>query len=426
MNLSLRLEKPLKKLLKPGFIALISSFLAGFLLLMSAFLSYKNTEKTLDTNLKLQALSLEVVLQSLFKTFDINLLKERKDFFSELLLNERWEGVAFITLYDTNKTIVLHSNPDLIGQKVEKSFLLEEKRQTSFFTLKTGETVYLYENYVINKQNPLILRIALHVGPVMESLNFARRHFYIDFSLSLLLFTGGLGAFFILSRIERSLSRMEELERWQFITRVLLHEIKNPLASIKGFAQYLQRKCVEKPAEKPLTIILKETLRIENLLKELSHFTFSREPELKIIDLKELLEEVVESLKFLYEEVQIEITPEGENFKTKSDPEKLRSIFLNLMENALHASFEAGKEKIFVGLKEKGEYYIIKIRDEGLGIDEKILPYIFEPFFTTKSRGTGLGLAIVKKFCEELGLDLKIESEKGKGTRACLKIPRSL
>lgn len=426
MNLSLKLGKVIRKFLKPSYIALIFSLIAGVLLLSSSFLSYKNLERTLNASLKLQAIGLEIALQSLFKTFDWSLLKEKREFFSELLLNEKWEGVAFIALYDKNRTLLLHSNPDLIGQKIDKSLLLDEKRSSGFYKLKTGEEVYLYETYLNNKSQLLILRIALHVAPVMESLSHARKHVYLEFILSLFLFTIGIAGFFILLRLETSLSKMEELEKWQFITRILLHEIKNPLASIKGFTQYLQKKCEDKNFEKSLGLILKETLRIENLLKELSNYTFPKEPELNLIDLRKIIKEVVESFKFQYEGAEIEVKAEEKTFEIKSDPEKLKSILSNLIDNALFASLEAGEKTVEVSLKEEKEHYIIEIKDKGKGIDKQILPHIFEPFFTTKSRGTGLGLTIVKKFCDELGIKISLESEKEKGTTVWLKIPKFL
>lgn len=426
MNLSLKLGKVIRKFLKPSYIALIFSLIAGILLLSSSFLSYKNLERTLNASLKLQAIGLEIALQSLFKTFDWSLLKEKREFFSELLLNEKWEGVAFIALYDKNRTLLLHSNPDLIGQKIDKSLLLDEKRSSGFYKLKTGEEVYLYETYLNNKSQLLILRIALHVAPVMESLSHARKHVYLEFILSLFFFTIGIAGFLLLLRLETSLSKMEELEKWQFITRILLHEIKNPLASIKGFTQYLQKKCEDKNFEKSLGLILKETLRIENLLKELSNYTFPKEPELKLIDLRKIIKEIVESFKFQYEGAEIEVKAEEKIFEIKSDPEKLKSILSNLIDNALFASLEAGEKTVEVILKEEKEHYIIEIKDKGKGIDKQILPHIFEPFFTTKSRGTGLGLAIVKKFCDELGIKISLESEKEKGTTVWLKIPKFL
>lgn len=425
MNLSLSLGKGIRKFLKPSYIALISSFIAAFLLLGSSFLSYKNLEKTLNASLRLQAIGLEIALQSLFKAFDLSLLRENRSFFSELLLNERWEGVAFIALYDKDKTLLLHSNPDLIGQKIERSLLLDEKRSSDFYKLKTGEEIFLYETYLNNKNQALILRIALHVAPVIESLSHARKHVYLEFILGLIFFIFGIVGFLILSRLETTLSKMEELEKWQFITRILLHEIKNPLASIKGFTQYLQKKCEDKTFEKSLTLIFKETLRIENLLKELSNYTFSKASELKLIELVNLIIEVVESFKLQYEEAKIKIKAENKPFEIKADPEKLKSILTNLIDNALFASLEAGEIEVEVCVKEEKEHYIIEIKDRGKGIDKHILPRIFEPFFTTKSRGTGLGLAIVKKFCDEMGIKIYLKSREGEGTNVWLRIPKS-
>jgi len=425
MNLYPRLAKAIKSFLRPNFITLFLSLLASLLLLLSSYLSFRNLERTLELNLKLQAKVLEITLQSLLKTFDFEAIKKNRAFFSELLLNERWEGVAYLSLYDENKTIVLHSNPELIGSKVEKSLLLQDNQTTGYLTLKTGEKVFIYENFLTSPKGKTILRIALHTGPVEENLHYARRHFLLDLTLSLILLLGGILGFFMLSRVEKHLRRMDELELWQFVTKILLHEIKNPLASIKGFSQYLLKQSLDEKKERPLSIILKEALRIEKLLQELFNYSFERPPSWQELDLRAILEEVIASLQILYEKVKIEREYLGSNFLVKSDPEKLKSILINLLENALFASESAGKEKVLVNLKEEALYYLIEIKDEGEGIEEALLPRIFEPFFTTKARGTGLGLAIVKKFSEELKIELKIGSRKGKGTMVWLKIPKS-
>lgn len=418
--------KFLRYYLKPKYISLIFSFLSALSLSFSALLSYNGLQKNIETSLTLQGIGIEVVLRSLLQNFELSLLQSKKDFFLDLLLNEKWEGVAFIVLFDNNKNILLHSNPELIGQKIEYSPLLEDNKSTAYYTLKTGEKVFLYEDYLEVKDIKGILRIALHIKPVEEVLSYTKTHLYLEFSLAFFFLFGGVISFIFLNKFEKIKEKTEELEKWQFISKILLHEIKNPLASIKGFAQYLSKKCPDKNFSKPLEIILREVLRIEKLLKELYEYSFSPEVEIKNLNLKELLEETISLLRFIYPQIEIKFFHERKDYFIFSDPDKLKSIITNLLDNAIAATLENNQRKIEIDLKAKKEYYLLKIKDEGAGIEEKWLPHIFEPFFTTKAKGSGLGLAIVKKFCEELKIDLKFESIKEKGTTVWLKIPLSL
>ncbi|MEN3039513.1 MAG: hypothetical protein ABDI07_10275 [Candidatus Kryptonium sp.] len=90
MNLSLSWAKLLKTLLKPQKISLLLSMIAGFFLLLSAYFTYKNIQKTLELGLKLQAQSIEATLQSLLKNFELSFILGHKDFLLDLLLNEKW------------------------------------------------------------------------------------------------------------------------------------------------------------------------------------------------------------------------------------------------------------------------------------------------------------------------------------------------
>lgn len=424
MNLSPKRVKFLKTFLKPQVIASSLSTTAGLFLLLSAYLTYQNIQKTLKIGLTLQAQSIEVILQSLIKNFDLSLILHRRDFFLDLLLNEKWEGVAFITLYDENKNILLHTNLDLIGQKIDYSPYLERGEKVSFLTLKTGEPVFLYENKIQLKNSTGILRIALHIYPVQTSLYFANLHFYTEIFFALLFILLGFFSYIVLNKLNQTRDKIEELERWQRITQILIHEIKNPLASIKGFTQYLNKKIFDEKLNNALETILRESLRLERLIGSLTQFSHPFENKLKKIELISLINEVLMTLQYLFPESIIVFNTEIREAWITSDGDKLKSIIINLLENAINANQEMKKKEVFVTLNFDGNYYILNIKDQGPGIEPSIKEQIFEPFFTTKSRGMGLGLTIVRRFCDDLKLDFGLESQLNKGTVAWLKIPK--
>lgn len=421
-SLWIRLQK---KYLKPKFVSLVISLLASVFLFLSGYLTYQSMQKNIENSLTLQALGIEVVLRSLLQNFDLDLLNKQKDFLSNLILNERWEGVAFIALYLENGTIILHSNPNLIGKNVEESPLLLYRKNTSYFKLKTGERVFLYEQYVPSQNFKGILRIALHIGPIAESLSYARLHITLELIFACFLLFGSILASITIHKMEKKLEKMTELEKWQFITKILLHEIKNPLATIKGFTQYLRRKLdLNGGHAQALDLMLKETLRIEKLLQELSLYSFPLSPELEEVDLDKLLDEIALSMKIIYPEGKLILHTEKKNIKMMSDPRMLKSILLNLLDNAFYATIEAGEREVFLTLREENRHICLEIKDKGRGIEEKNLPHIFEPFYTTKPRGSGLGLAVVKKLCEALNIEISLHSTPKVGTLVRLKFPQ--
>jgi two-component system sensor histidine kinase HydH len=264
----------------------------------------------------------------------------------------------------------------------------------------------------------------LHILPVEEALLYAKRHIYLDFFLSLLFFFGGAASFFLIRRLYALREKIEDLERWQFISKTLAHEMKNPLASIKGFAQLSLRKVDDEKTKKAQSLILKEALRLERLLENLSSYTHPKPLKLSFFDLRDLLTEVIETFKLLYPSADLVLNYKGEAFNVYSDRDKLKQVLINLLENALQAGSERGVLKVDVDLIAEDQSYIIRIKDYGKGVSQGELKRIWEPFYTTKAKGMGLGLTIVKRLCEELNCKIEIRSKEGAGTEAWLKIPR--
>jgi len=253
---------------------------------------------------------------------------------------------------------------------------------------------------------------------------FAKRHIYLDFFLSLFFFFGGGFSFFLIKKFYALRKKVEDLERWQFISKTLAHEMKNPLASIKGFAQLSLRRVDDEKTKKAQSLILKEALRLERLLENLSSYTHQKPLKLSFFDLRDLLTEVIETFKLLYPSADLVLNLRGEEFIVYSDRDKLKQVVINLLENALQAGIESGILRVDVDLVAEDKSYIISIKDYGKGIPEGELMRIWEPFYTTKAKGMGLGLTIVKKLCEELNCKIEISTKEGTGTTVCLKISR--
>jgi two-component system sensor histidine kinase HydH len=388
---------------------------------------YKNALEATEQSLRMQALGITVTLNSFIQNLSIQQLKiEGKSIMSEMLLDDRWEGIAFLALYDEKGEVILHSNPLLIGKKTDDiaDILTYSSPYYHKITLGTGEEVFVSDTKIKKSGSPYILRVALHTYPAELLLRTTRTHLIFIFLSALLIVFFGIFALLIMHKIEKMQIKMKELENLSILSKVLAHEIRNPLGSIKGFTQYLLKKTEDKSIKDYLNVILKESLRLERLSNELSSYA-NPHKNLKIdeFNLKELIEETL--LPFI-EQNDLIIERDLENLKVKTDRDKLKQILTNIIQNAVDAVGSSNQKRITIKARKISGKIKIEIADTGIGMSEETLKRATEAFFTTKPRGTGLGLAIVSKLCESLRIGLKISSKTEEGTKVCLTMPESL
>ncbi len=375
----------------------------------------------------MQALGITVALNSLIQNLSIEKLQtEGITIMSEMLINEKWEGIAFLALYDKKSKIVLHSNPALIGKTSEEIATIV-RRDTPFYhklTLGTGEEVFVSDNLIRIGNDPYLIRVALHIYPAEILLRTTKTHLiFVGFSILLITFAGIL-AMVVMEKMSKMQRKMEELEKLSMLTKVLVHEIRNPLGSIKGFTQYLAKKIKDPPLKQYTDIILKESLRLERLSDELSNYALPHKINITEFDIREVFNEIILSFQNLKD---ITVKTHIESILVKSDRDKFKQIITNIIENAIDAV--AGREEKVINVEIKkiiNDKIKIEITDTGIGMDGVTLKKAKEAFFTTKSKGSGLGLAIVEKLCETLKIELKIKSKKNIGTTVCLIMPESL
>lgn len=396
--------------------------LSSIILIFSAIFTYKNAKLTAEDALKMQAMGIAITIQSFLQSELGDIINLDYGVFSDLILNEKWEEIAFVSLYNLDGYIILHSNPALIGGKIQ----LPEVKEYPYYhylTLKTSERVFIGD-FKIFVDNPYILRVALHTYSTKKIIHRAQIYSIIKLGISLSLIFSGFLITIFLKKIQVLQLKLKELESISLMTKILVHEIRNPLGSIKGFSQYLINK-VEENLKLPLQTILTESLRIERLTDELLLYSNPVRLIFSEFSLKELLEEILLVFQKKYSDINFQLYL-NEDIRLNSDRDKLKEMIINIIQNAVDAVYESSKvEKLIIIKVEKKEKEVkLEIIDNGIGMDEKVLSKAIDPFFTTKPRGSGLGLAIVNKFCEALNIKLEIKSKKGEGTKACLIIPK--
>jgi two-component system sensor histidine kinase HydH len=396
-----------------------------------SFVTYGNARSFAEDSLKLQTLGIAVSLDAALKDSGPTIRHKGKDnIFTNIITGGRWQGIAFLALYDRHRLTLLHSNENLIGRKIE-DLSIRKALETSepayeYIALGTGESVFVLNFPVHGPQGDLALRIALHTYPAEGIIRHAK--LLVTGMFFVLLIVWSVGYFFAVavSRSEYLKIKMAEKERLAVLgemSSVLAHEIRNPLGSIKGFAQYLLEadQTAKGHAHKEyLDIIISEATRLETLTEHLLLYAKPMETLSSRFRLKGLVDETVQTFLQLGSGVSIGVFIQ-EDLEVIADRDKLRQALINIIRNSMDALDNDGK--IVIKAVRKGDRAEVTVMDNGAGMDEQTVGKAFNPFFTTRTRGTGLGLAIVLKLVTAMAGTVSIESSLGKGTVFRLTIP---
>jgi signal transduction histidine kinase len=230
------------------------------------------------------------------------------------------------------------------------------------------------------------------------------------------------------ARLERRLSRAENLAAMGRLTATLAHEIKNPLAIIRGSAQRLGR--LEPEAQRMADFVVEETDRLSRTVARYLAFargtpgTGAPAPGDEAGDALAALDATLDLLEGELRARQITLRRGGrpEAAPVRLDNESLKQLYLNLILNALEAMPRGGT--LAVETVERPGRFEITIADDGEGIPEEALRRLGSPFFTTKASGSGLGLFLARRLAATAGGELRIRSEMGRGTTCVVRLPR--
>lgn len=426
---------------KPRTYILLLCAIATVVTLISSYLTYMSAISSAKDSLKLQALGIGVSLEAALKDSPVPAaVRNQKNIFSEVIADGSRPGIAYIALYDNNGTTLMHSNDRLTGRRISDNVIPEVARGGKPFYrqsgLATGEEVFIMDLPVRIKTDVFILRIALHPYPAEAAVRQANLQIASIAGIIIALWIAGFLFIKTAERSERLEADLREKERLAMLgemAAVLAHEIRNPLGSIKGFAQYLieesenpgTRENLEnynKILKEQLGIVVDESGRLEKLTEDLLLYARPVEVRPGEFNLKSLVDESVRAMSKPGNIVLAISIPESISITT--DRDKLRQIISNLVQNAADTASGSGILDISARLS-KGRV-AISFKDDGCGMSDDIASKAFEPFFTTKTKGTGLGLAIVRKLTAALSGSINIESKAGSGTVVTLTLPDKL
>lgn len=220
----------------------------------------------------------------------------------------------------------------------------------------------------------------------------------------------------------------DDMKKKETTIAEMVHEVKNPLTTVKGLLQLLKPYLVMIEKDRYADIAISEIDRADELLTEYLHSNKPNSPMQKAVCVNTLMEEMM----LLFER---EANVQRIRFSLQLDPHfpkvnvcrrELKQVLVNLVKNAVEALVDVKDHRVrTISLETNilGNRTNLMVKDNGSGMDQSTLTQLFTPFYTEKSYGTGLGLSICKKIIEKHDGFVTVESQKNKGTTFQISLP---
>ena len=227
-------------------------------------------------------------------------------------------------------------------------------------------------------------------------------------------------------RTQQELADSKRLSDIGALAATVAHELRNPLGVMQTAVYNVRRKVADHSLDKHLTNIERKIAESTQIINNLLFHTRINEPKIEKVLLSDLLGECMANAGERFHDINVEVEKRLDTIDGVAvdvDPFQMKEVFNNILVNAYQAVSADGGRIEIDGRPADGGHVEISIRDNGTGIDAEDVDMVFEPFFTRKSRGTGLGLAICRQLVRLHNGEVRIESEKGQGTKVTVRLP---
>ena len=206
----------------------------------------------------------------------------------------------------------------------------------------------------------------------------------------------------------------------------LAHDIKNPIAGIKGALEIIKEQTEPDDPKREIYIeIIHQTDKIYNIIQDLLNYARPRQLDMNMDHPAKPIHAAIKMAASQTQDKDIKIICDRteENIQVLMDESKIQEVILNMLLNSIASIEKKGIIKISTKADIRNNRFEIIINDTGKGIKPENIPLVFNPFFTTRRKGTGLGLSICKKIIQEHGGIITVHSQEGRGTEFIIQIP---
>ncbi len=300
---------------------------------------------------------------------------------------------------------------ELLGQRIDRLFLQEIQMEKVIESLKTNSFVSLERALVRDKQGILV---GMNVSYLQSQAGSPTGYMVIFQDI-----TEG-------RKMERQYRLQERMAAIGTMAAGIAHEIRNPLASIRGSVQLLQSELdLNEDQSKLMEIVLTESTRLDQTIQNFLNYAKPKQLSTSVEDLKEL---VGDMLNFIQkgpeckEGHRVEFRGSEESFLHEVDSNQIKQVIWNLSINAFRAMPEGGKLTVTLHHDSSGDI-VLSFRDEGGGIEPERMESIFDPFQDSTTGGSGLGMAIVYRIVQDHHGHIFIESTVSRGTTINVRLP---
>lgn len=223
--------------------------------------------------------------------------------------------------------------------------------------------------------------------------------------------------------MRKEIAKAEKMSIISQISASISHEVKNPITITRGFVEALENEESPEKRKEYIGYALEELERAENMIQGFLKLSKPEESCLKNINISKELAYTVHLLKPYAKTYSVKIETEGieNDCFILGESQKIRQCFINLIKNAIEAMENGGK--LIIRTTTSDGKVFIDIIDNGVGMTSYELENLQTPYFTTKEKGTGLGMMIVFNIIKTLKGEIKVESQKGKGTHFTISFP---
>jgi PAS domain S-box-containing protein len=324
-----------------------------------------------------------------------------------------------------------YSRDELLGMHVQKLYAPEiwEKVQKGFASLKDHGSLTVHDSLICDKQGNVIPVEIRSFAVYDEDGSFLR-----TFSI--------LRDVRQLRDLQNELIHASRLSAIGELSACIVHDISNPLAVVKLYMDLVQMQIQDviggnlsevSSLQDAVVNVQKSAEKIEKLITHLREFCRSRDTQMEMIDLQQVLGDALFMVTGKIEKNGVKVRKEftGTACMIKGNSGQLEQLFMNLMSNACDAMKKQPPREILLAIRLSTnpalpDFWECEVRDSGCGIPPELQDKIFTPFFTTKPKGegTGLGLSITRNVIRRHGGDITVRSEVGKGTSFLVFLPK--